>query len=76
MNDAIAYYSDSLAVRTYDLFNSGSALAGDVDFYVDAARRFGTSVLELGVGAGRIAIPLANAGCRVTGLDASQAMLT
>jgi SAM-dependent methyltransferase len=75
MNDAIAYYSDDLAVRTYDLLNGGGALAGDIEFYIDLARRFGTSVLELGVGTGRIAIPLASAGCTVTGLDASKAML-
>ena len=75
MNDAISYYGNGLAVRTYDLFNDGGALAGDIEFYIDAARRFGMSVLELGVGTGRIAVPLANAGCTVMGLDASQAML-
>ena len=32
-------------------------------------------VLELGVGTGRLAIPLAGAGVQVTGLDASSAML-
>jgi len=35
----------------------------------------GGSVLELGVGTGRIAIPLAQRGVRVVGLDASQRML-
>ena len=75
MNDAIAYYANSLAVRAYDLLNDGGALVGDIDFYVAAAQRFGTSILELGVGTGRIAVPLAKAGCSVTGLDASRRML-
>lgn len=32
-------------------------------------------ILELGVGTGRLAIPLVEAGCRVDGVDASRAML-
>ncbi len=35
----------------------------------------GADVLELGVGTGRIALPLARAGCRVTGVDVSDGML-
>lgn len=35
----------------------------------------GGSVLELGVGTGRLAVPLARAGLRVTGVDSSPAML-
>ncbi|MFZ4519192.1 MAG: class I SAM-dependent methyltransferase [Microthrixaceae bacterium] len=35
----------------------------------------GGSVVELGVGTGRLALPLAAAGCRLTGLDASAEML-
>lgn len=37
--------------------------------------RPGASVLELGVGTGRLAVPLAAAGWEVTGLDASEEML-
>jgi ubiquinone/menaquinone biosynthesis C-methylase UbiE len=77
MDDSIAFYSGGISVRTYDIFmaRDNSPLAGDTSFYLNAAHRFGTSVLELGVGTARIAIELANAGCAVTGLDASQAML-
>jgi ubiquinone/menaquinone biosynthesis C-methylase UbiE len=76
MTDAIAYYSGDLGARTYDLLTgSGGALAGDIAFYIDAARRFGTPVLELGVGTGRVAVALAEVGCNVTGLDASKSML-
>jgi SAM-dependent methyltransferase len=44
---------------------------------VDAIRRFanGGPVLELGVGTGRIALPLAAAGVRMHGVDASQRMV-
>jgi SAM-dependent methyltransferase len=46
-----------------------------VGFYLDEARRSGGPVVELGVGTGRIAIPLAADGMRVIGVDSSRAML-
>jgi SAM-dependent methyltransferase len=55
---------------------SGRAWKHDVGFYVDEAVANGGPVLELGSGNGRVAIPLAEAGCAVTGLDISNAMLT
>ena len=48
----------------------------DVNFYVDWARRADGTVLELGCGTGRILIPTAVAGCRITGLDSSGRMLS
>jgi SAM-dependent methyltransferase len=47
----------------------------DVDFYVSEARRAGGPVVELGVGTGRIAIPIARQGIRVIGVDSSREML-
>jgi SAM-dependent methyltransferase len=47
----------------------------DVDFYVAEARKAGGPVVELGVGTGRIAIPTAQAGIRVIGVDSSPRML-
>jgi SAM-dependent methyltransferase len=47
----------------------------DVPFYVEEARRAGGSVVELGVGTGRIAIPIAAGGIRVVGIDSSAGML-
>lgn len=68
-----------LCVRWYDRVHprniSGTPVAGDADFYVRQARRTGGPVLELGCGTGRIAIPLAEAGFDVTGLDLSAPML-
>ena len=37
--------------------------------------RLGSSVLELGIGTGRLAVPLLEAGLSVTGVDASAAMV-
>lgn len=51
------------------------AARGDVAFYVDAARRQGGRVLELGCGTGRITLPIARAGLDVVGLDGSDEML-
>ncbi len=47
----------------------------DVDFYVEQALAAGGPVVELAVGTGRIAIPVARAGIRVIGVDSSPAML-
>ncbi len=47
----------------------------DVAFYLKLARRMKGPVLELGVGTGRIAIALAEAGIDVVGVDISSAML-
>ena len=47
----------------------------DVGFYVDEALASGGPVVELAVGTGRIAIPIAQAGVDVIGVDSSPAML-
>ena len=47
----------------------------DVGFYVEHARASGGPVVELAVGTGRIAIPIAEAGIRVIGVDSSPEML-
>lgn len=49
--------------------------ADDLLFYENLARRCEGPILELGVGTGRVAIPLARAGFEVWGIDASEAML-
>jgi SAM-dependent methyltransferase len=75
MTDPNEFYRGGIAVRTYDLFVTTVATAGDTQFYCECARRFGGNVLELGVGTARVAIGLAEAGYKVTGLDLSPAML-
>jgi len=47
----------------------------DIGFYVDEARRSGGPVVELGVGTGRIAVPVAGEGICVIGIDSSAGML-
>ena len=47
----------------------------DVGFYVDEALAAGGPVVELAVGTGRIAVPIAQAGIDVIGVDSSRAML-
>lgn len=49
--------------------------ADDLPFYENLARRCDGPILELGVGAGRVAIPLAQAGYEVWGIDRSEGML-
>jgi ubiquinone/menaquinone biosynthesis C-methylase UbiE len=71
------YAGATLHVRSYDSINAGDgpAIRGDARFYLDLARRAGGEVLEIAVGTGRVALQLAAAGMRVTGVDASDAML-
>src|SRR6516162_7312341 len=47
----------------------------DIDFFVDAARKSGGPVLEVGCGTGRVLIPTARAGIVVVGLDLSSGMM-
>jgi ubiquinone/menaquinone biosynthesis C-methylase UbiE len=58
----------------YDAWSAG--VAEDIPFYVELAREADGPVVELAVGTGRVAIPVAQAiGRRVIGLDASPGML-
>jgi SAM-dependent methyltransferase len=59
-----------------ELYDPWSAsVVEDVTFYLEEARRSGGPVVELGVGTGRIAIPIAADGIRVIGVDTSRGML-
>ena len=59
--------------RLYDPWSR--SVVEDVSFYVDEALASRGPVVELGVGTGRIAIPVARAGARVIGVDSSPGML-
>jgi SAM-dependent methyltransferase len=59
-----------------ELYDPWSAsVVEDVGFYLEEARRSGGPVVELGVGTGRIAVPLGADGILVIGVDSSRAML-
>ena len=59
--------------RLYDLDLAEDP--GDVELYRALARRTGGPIVELAVGTGRIALPLAAEGHRVVGVDIDPAML-
>src|SRR5512141_2072188 len=59
--------------RLYDLDLTEDP--GDLDLYLALAARTGGPILELAVGSGRLAVPLAAAGFAVTGVDLDPAML-
>ncbi|MGH3070962.1 MAG: class I SAM-dependent methyltransferase [Gaiellaceae bacterium] len=59
--------------RLYDPWSA--SVTEDVEFYVEEARASGGPVVELAVGTGRIAVPVAKAGIDVIGVDASAGML-
>lgn len=59
--------------KHYDAMNGEQG--SDVDFYVQMAVEKQGSVLDLACGSGRFSLPIARAGCAVTGLDLSGAMI-
>ncbi len=63
---------DAIA-ELYDPWSRG--VTEDVPFYVAEAKQSGGPVVELGVGTGRIAIPIAAEGISVIGVDSSRGML-
>lgn len=64
---------DSIA-RLYDPWSR--SVVEDVEFYVqEALRATPGPIVELGVGTGRIAVPVAAAGVTVIGVDSSEGML-
>jgi SAM-dependent methyltransferase len=60
-------------VELYDPWSR--SVTEDVGFYVAEARKAGGPIVELGIGTGRIAVPIAQKGVRVIGVDSSAAML-
>ena len=74
------YYDDPLIATAYDVDIQplGAIAVDDIPFYVKLAREAaaaGHEVLELGCGTGRVTLPIAQAGVRVTGVDSSAEML-
>ena len=59
--------------RRYDAWCR--SVTEDIPFYVELALAAGGRVLEVGVGSGRIAVPVALAGVPVVGVDTSPVML-
>ena len=73
---------DGYTARTYgdafaDVYDDWYGDAADAAAAAEAVHGLagGGAVLELGVGSGRLAVPVAERGCEVWGIDASPAML-
>jgi SAM-dependent methyltransferase len=59
--------------RLYDPWSR--SVTEDIDFYVEEALASDGPIVELAVGTGRVAVPIAEAGVRVIGVDLSERML-
>lgn len=68
--ESIPLYRDG---RHYDALNR--IIVADIPFYVEEARRAAGPVLEIACGTGRLAIPIAQAGVEIVGLDLTPSML-
>ncbi|MEO0494090.1 MAG: class I SAM-dependent methyltransferase [Actinomycetota bacterium] len=71
------YAADTYGESFADVYDAWYADVSDVDATVSMVARLAGDgpVLELGIGTGRLALPLAAAGVRVVGVDASPSML-
>jgi len=65
----VFYYDGQLYDSRYEHFTE------DVPFYSRQIKKYGNEVLELMCGTGRVTIPLAEKGFRITGIDISNEML-
>jgi SAM-dependent methyltransferase len=61
--------------RMADVYDDWYGDFSDVAGAVETVQRYGTTVLELGIGTGRLAVPMLEAGLAVMGIDASPAMV-
>lgn len=68
------YVDQPIMAELYDLV-PGYAKRADIDFYPHCCVEAKGPIIELGCGTGRILLPAAEAGCRITGLDISKHML-
>jgi len=59
--------------RHYDL--QYKDFTRDISFWIKQARNYGSPMLELACGTGRITIPIFKEGVKITGLDISESML-
>lgn len=75
MNDARRVHDDPYAdiAELYDLEHGD--FDADIELLLNFAEVVGDPILELGCGSGRLLVPLARAGFKVTGLDSSRPML-
>ena len=76
MNTFTPHKADEFYPQIYDAITAN--WPGEMSFYHQMAEntdRYGTGVLELGCGTGRVAIRLARENIRVIGIDQSEAML-
>jgi SAM-dependent methyltransferase len=74
--EAASFYArPSLHVEVYDALTRAVPGGDDIGFIRGLAETAPGPILELGCGTGRVAIPLAEAGHQVVGLDRSRPML-
>ena len=63
---------DHIHVREFVIHPAFQGQGIGTAFWIRQARRYGNTVLELGCGTGKIALPLAEAGFDMTGIDFSE----
>ena len=67
---------DELGAMIYELTKPvGTSINGDIEYYSNKLSEINNTVLEAGVGTGRMLVPLVQKGFKVDGVDLSSAML-
>ena len=76
MKRSSGYEDNEFVSDFYDaVYAQYTGFSHDVDFFVSYSKQASGKTLELGCGTGRVLIPVAQAGCQITGLDLSPYML-
>jgi SAM-dependent methyltransferase len=76
-NSGRAYQASTYGDRIADIYDDWPRLPQNTERAVEALASLAGDgpILELGIGTGRLALPLVRRGCRVQGIDSSRAML-
>ncbi len=62
--------------KYYDASYTAKTNLVDLPFYIPLAENDGGPILEIGCGTGRVLLPIARKGIRITGVDQSESMLS
>ena len=67
-------YEDAFPAEFYDAVYT-ERLSPEIGFWIELAKQVGGRTLELACGTGRVLLPIAQAGCDITGIDLSPHMM-
>ncbi|QSJ14339.1 class I SAM-dependent methyltransferase [Nostoc sp. UHCC 0702] len=74
-NESVIYNGQHYDLIYDNYYPIPNLARSDIPFWLDIASQYGDPILELSCGTGRLAVPLAEKGFQVTGIDLADSML-